>query len=304
MRGLARGAAVEARGLAKLYPGGTWGARNVSFTAGYGGVTVILGPNGAGKTTTIRMLATLLKPTRGEARVAGFDVVREVWGVRRRVALVPQEARIDPNLTPFESVKWYLVARGWSISDASRRAREVLEELGLWEVRGKPGWVLSGGQRRRVITAMVLATEAEVVFLDEPSTGLDVESKYAVWGAVRREARRGRAVLLTTHDMREAEMLADHAVLISEGVVVAEGEPRLLRSKLPWSHRVVVRGARGRLECSIELGDSCILYARSAREAYEIAARLDAESVAIEEVGFEDVYLYYTRLGGGTREAR
>ncbi|AEM38421.1 ABC transporter-related protein [Pyrolobus fumarii 1A] len=298
---MARGEAVVAESLSKRYPNGVWGAREVSFRASYGRVTVVLGPNGAGKTTTVKMLATLLRPTGGRGLVAGFDVVREAWEVRRRIALVPQEASIDPNLTPMEAVKWYLVARGWSVSDAYARAREVLEELGLWDVRDRPGWHLSGGQKRKVVTAMALATGAEVVFLDEPSTGLDVESKYSVWGIVRRYASSGSAVLLTTHDMREAEALADHLVLISEGRVAAEGPPQELRSSIPYRYRVVLRRPR-RVEWSgprLEIGDMLVLYARDRGEASEIASRVDAESVTIEEVGLEDVYLYHTR--GGAR---
>ena len=289
--------AVVAEGLAKRYPGGVWGAIDVSFSSPWHRVTVLLGPNGAGKTTTIGILSTILKPSRGRGLVAGFDVVREAREVRRRIALVPQETRIDLNWTPLEAVKWYLVARGWSIRDAERRAREVLEQLGLWEIRNRSGWGLSGGQKRKTVTAMALATEAEVVFLDEPTTGLDVESRYGVWDAVRGAAAEDRCIVFTTHDMREAEMLADHAVFISKGRVVAEGSPGRLREALPYRHRVVLRRPRrspeGLTAKTIRVGDTVIAYASSRGEAHAIAEEAEAESATVEPVGFEDVYLYY-----------
>jgi len=230
--------AVVAEGLAKLY-GNVWGARSVTFTAGYGELVVLLGPNGAGKTTTINMLSTLIKPTRGRGLVGGYDIVSQSWEVRRIVALMPQDGRPDPNWTPYEAVKWYLVARGFSLSTADREARLWLEELDLWELRHRSGWELSGGQRKRVLAAMVLATGAPVIFLDEPTSDIDVEGKYRVWSSIRRAVRSGRAVIYTTHDMREAEVIADKVVIISEGVTVAFPRPRCCRGlgwPLAWVH--------------------------------------------------------------------
>ena len=295
---------VVARGLGKRY-GDAWGVVDASFTAPAGAVTVLVGPNGAGKTTTVGMLSTVLRPSRGDAWVAGLHVVRDAWGVRRRVALVPQEARIDPNWTPWEAVRWYLVARGWGLREAAARAREALEELGLWEIRGRPGWVLSGGQRRRVVTAMALASEADVVFLDEPTTGLDVEARYRVWEVVRREASRGRCIVFTTHDMREAGVLADHAVLMHRGRVVAEGSPQVLASGLPYRYRVVLTGARRipRAATVLRLGEgTVILYAASRREALALASEAEAEKTVVEETGFEDVYLVHVHGAAGAGE--
>ncbi len=290
---------VVAEGLAKQYPGGVWGLVDASFTANTGSVTVLLGPNGAGKTTTIRILSTLLKPTRGRALVAGYDVVREAWEVRRRIALMPQEARMDMNWTPMEAVKWYLVARGWSLRDAEKEARRWLEELGLWEARNRSGWRLSGGQRRKVVVAMVLATGAEVVFLDEPTEELDVESRYAVWSAVRSYARTGRTVIFTTHNMREAEMLADQVVMISRGRVIAAGSPERLVSSLPYRYRVVARGARRVPRDGVRVGDTYILYTATRGEAYALASEVEAASIVVEEVSLEDAYLYYTKTMKG-----
>ena len=274
---------------------------DASFSVEWGRVSVLLGPNGAGKTTTVGMLATILKPTRGRGLVAGHDVVREARLVRRRIALMPQESRIDPNLTPLETVKWYLVSRGVSIGEASRAARESLEKLGLWDKRKTVGWHLSGGERRKTVVAAILASPADVVLLDEPTAGLDVESKYTVWSAVRSAAKEGRTVIFTTHDMREAEMLADAAVLIHKGRVIAVGPPRELREEFPYSYKVVARRPRSGLEglgdYVRKLGDTLIIYTRSRREADSIVSLVEADSVSIEHVSFEDVYLYH--VGGG-----
>jgi len=293
---------ITARGLAKKYDG-SWGVVDASFTAPGGAVTVLVGPNGAGKTTTVGMLSTVLRPSRGDAWVEGLHVVRDAWRLRRRIALVPQEARIDPNWTPWEAVRWYLVARGWGLREAAAAARRALEELGLWEARNRPGWVLSGGQRRRVVAAMALASEASVVFLDEPTTGLDVEARYRVWELVRREASRGRCIVFTTHDMREAGVLADHAVLMHRGRVVAEGPPAALASRLPYRYRVVLTGARRVPDAArlLRLGESTVIaYAGTRREALRVAAEAEAEKIVVEETSFEDVYLIHVH-GAGER---
>ena len=177
------GNAIETEGLGKRYPNGVWGARDVNLTAKYGEVTVLLGPNGAGKTTTVGMLTTILKPTKGGARVARYDVVKDYAEVRKRIALCPQDISIDANWTPLEAVVGYLMLRGFSKGDAVKEAKYWLEVLDLWSVRNRMARALSGGQRKRVAVAMVLASNAPVLFLDEPSAGLDVEGRYKVWRA-------------------------------------------------------------------------------------------------------------------------
>ncbi|MEN3000175.1 MAG: ABC transporter ATP-binding protein [Acidilobaceae archaeon] len=172
--------AVIAEALGKQYSSGVWGAVDVSFEAKEGEILVLLGPNGSGKSTTIHILTTLIKPTKGRGLVAGYDVVRDAEKVRKRVALMPQDGRPDPNWTPFEAVYWYLVARGLSLSSARQEAKRWLEQLDLWEVRNTPGWELSGGQRRRMLVSMILAADAEVIFLDEPTEAVDVEGKYTI----------------------------------------------------------------------------------------------------------------------------
>jgi len=295
------GDAIVAEGLSKLYPGGVWGARGVSFSSSYGELLVLLGPNGSGKTTTINMLATLIKPTSGRALVAGYDIVRDVWSIRRIVALMPQDGRPDLNWTPLEAVKWYLVARGLSVSDASREARVWLEKLGLWDVRGRSGWELSGGQRKRVLAAMILATGVPVLFLDEPTSDVDVEGKYSVWSSIREAVREGRCAIYTTHDMREAERVADKIVILSEGRTIAAGAPKDLIKSLPFKYKVL---ASGNASCSgsvatTKLGGTRVMYFKSRSEALACLSELEGVAATIEPVSLEDSYIYHTVLRGG-----
>ncbi len=288
-----RGNAIKAEGLGKRYPNGVWGARDVSLGARYGEVTVLLGPNGAGKTTTVGMLTTLLKPTKGKARVAGYDVVRDYVEVRKRIALCPQDISIDANWTPLEAVVGYLMLRGFSKRDAVEEAKYWLEVLDLWSVRNRVARALSGGQRKRVAVAMILASNASVLFLDEPTAGLDVEGKYKVWRALRDFVREGRCVVMTTHDMREAQLIADQVVMIHKGVTVAAGTPERLMRVIPFRFKVIVKGSVDGLSAGrvVRLGDRIVAYARSREEALSIAGSVTASSVTIDEVDLEDVYL-------------
>ncbi len=288
-----RGNAIEAEGLGKRYPNGVWGARDVNFMAKYGEVAVLLGPNGAGKTTTVCMLTTLLKPSKGQARVAGYDVVRDYIEVRKRIALCPQDISIDANWTPMEAVVGYLMLRGFSKNDAVEEAKHWLDVLDLWSVRHRLARTLSGGQRKRVAVAMVLASGAPILFLDEPSVGLDVEGKYKVWRALRDFVREGRCVVMTTHDMREAQLIADQVIIIHKGVTVASGTPEELMRTIPYRFKVIVKGSVGRLSASriVRLSDRVVAYVRSREEALSIVGSVRAGSVTIDEVDLEDVYL-------------
>jgi len=284
---------VEAEHLAKMYPNGIWGARDVDFKAEKSKITVLLGPNGAGKTTTVGMLTTLLKPTKGDARIMGYSTRREVWKVRENIALCPQDIHVDSNWTPWNAIKGYLMIRGRSTEEIKEMGERYLKHLDLWEVRDRPSIQLSGGQRKRIAVAMVLASGAPVIFLDEPTSGLDVEGRYVVWKSLREEASKGKTIILTTHDMKEAEILGDYIVMISKGISVATGTPEELRAKIPYTHKIVVKGAKKlpRNE-DIDLGDRKILYVESKEEAIELAEGMEAMSISIEETSLEDTYLY------------
>ena len=289
--------------LGKRY-GKVWGLRSATFSFRKGEVGVLLGPNGAGKTTTVKILATLLKPSKGKATVLGYDVVRDYKRIRKLISYMPQEGAVDRNWTPLEAVMWFLVARGWSLGDAKQEAKAWLERLGLWDRRNDVCWKLSGGQQRRVLVAMCLAASSELIMLDEPTVGLDAESRYEVWKVLRSTVREGATVLMTTHNMEEAEMLADSVVLLREGTVAAQGSPKELLAKLPYDYKIVVEnsGLEALPYKTLNVGDRSVVYVRE-DELEQLVAELSAKVkvFSVKPVGLEDAYLYLT--GGGTRDA-
>ncbi|MFE7383831.1 ABC transporter ATP-binding protein [Streptomyces zhihengii] len=228
-------AIISTAGLARTFRtcGGTVEAvRGIDLTVRPGEILGFLGPNGAGKTTTLRMLTTLLPPTGGAATVAGHDLVRDPGGVRRRIGYVAQSGGVDPTVP----VREELVTQGrlyrLTAAAAATRAGELAEELGLTELMDRRCGALSGGQRRRLDIAMALTHRPEVLFLDEPTTGLDPASRADLWELVRRiRDERGTTVFLTTHYLDEADALADRLVVVDRGVVAAEGTPADLRSR-------------------------------------------------------------------------
>lgn len=254
--------------------GDFWALRDVSFSIGRGAVASILGPNGAGKTTLVRILTTELMPSEGSASVGGFDVVKEAEKVRRIVAAVPQEARPIDFLTPYEFILSYLLLRGFSLREAKRRTVEALREFGLWEVRDREVDYLSGGMKRRVLVASVLAADAEVVFLDEPTTGLDVYSRRLVWNAVSELKKRGTTVFLTTHYVEEAAALSDVVVLLDRGRVVDMAPPDRLVEKVPGRYVVEIYGVDGvalNAHAAVEIGDRKIYLVDSPPSIPEVA---------------------------------
>ena len=223
--------AIETAGLIKTF-GDTRALDGVDLRIRQGSVYGLLGPNGAGKTTTIRILATLLKPDSGRATVLGHDVVREAARVREKVSLTGQYASVDEDLTGTENL--VLVGRllGLSWRDARRRAAELLEAFGLTEAAGRQVQTYSGGMRRRIDIAASLVAIPEVLFLDEPTTGLDPRSRNQVWELVRRIAGEGTTVLLTTQYLDEADRLAERLAVIDHGKVIAEGTSRELKASV------------------------------------------------------------------------
>ncbi|MFF5974446.1 ABC transporter ATP-binding protein [Streptomyces sp. NPDC012769] len=206
--------------------------RGIDLTVRPGEILGLLGPNGAGKTTTLRMLTTLLPPTGGAATVAGHDLLAAPAAVRRRIGYVAQSGGVDPQ----ETVRSELVTQGrlyrLSKAAAAARAEELARELDLTELLDRSTAALSGGQRRRLDLAMGLTHRPEVLFLDEPTTGLDPGSRADLWALVRRlRDDHGTTVVLTTHYLDEADALADRLVIVDRGVVVAEGSPAALKAE-------------------------------------------------------------------------
>jgi len=233
---------IESENLWKTYDGVRWALAGVELGVREGEVLALLGRNGAGKTTFIKIASSLLKPTRGTVRVLGMDVTREAARVRERIALVPQEGRPSNLNTPWSHVYYYLIARGLPRAEARLRARRYLQDLELWDVKDVICGNLSGGMRQRVLVAMALATEADVLFLDEPTIGLDPISKQTVWEQIRARASEGRTVVVTTHNMEEAETISDRVAVINAGKIVAQGTPEEVRSVVGYAHRVDLRG--------------------------------------------------------------
>jgi len=223
--------AIIAEGLRKRY-GDFEAVRGVSFRVERGEVYGLLGPNGAGKTTTMGMLVTLIKPSGGSATVAGFDIVREPWEVRKRIGVVFQEPTIDRDLTAWENLYIHGRIYGLSREEIRRRARELMELVGLEKVMDKPLRSYSGGMIRRFEIARALLTDPEVLFMDEPTVGLDPQARSRVWDVIRRLKKLGVTVFLTTHYMEEAEALCDRVAIIDYGRIIAEGSPEELKSKV------------------------------------------------------------------------
>jgi ABC-2 type transport system ATP-binding protein len=223
--------AVEATGLVKTF-GPVRAVDGVDLSIPAGGVYGFLGPNGAGKTTTLRMLATLLLPTEGQARVFGLDVVTEADAVRSRVSLTGQFASVDEDLTGFENL--VLVARllGFSRSAAAARSRALLEAFELSDSASRQVKKYSGGMRRKLDIAASIVVTPELLFLDEPTTGLDPRSRGQVWDIVRALVAGGTTVLLTTQYLDEADKLADRVAVIDQGRLIAEGTTGELKASV------------------------------------------------------------------------
>ncbi len=226
--------AIEVHGLVKSF-GTTRALGGIDLNIRAGSVYGLLGPNGAGKTTTTRILATLLKPDAGSARVLGHDVVREARAVRQKVSLTGQYASVDEDLTGHENL--VLVGRllGLSWREARQRATDLLDAFGLSDAAGRQVQTWSGGMRRRVDIAASLVVIPELLFLDEPTTGLDPRSRNQVWELVRRIAAEGTTVLLTTQYLEEADRLAERLGVIDHGRVIAEGTSRELKASVGTS---------------------------------------------------------------------
>jgi ABC-2 type transport system ATP-binding protein len=223
-------AAVRATGLVKSY-GKVRVLDGVDLTVDAGGVFALLGPNGAGKTTMVRILSTLLRPEAGTATVAGFDVVRQRASVRRAISLTGQDVALDGLQTGAENLRMMARLAGLGRTAAVRRATELLEEFELSEDGGRRVATYSGGMRRRLDIAAGLVATPAVVFLDEPTTGLDPRSRQRMWRLVRGLADRGATVFLTTQYLEEADQLADRVAVLDHGRVVADGSPTELKQR-------------------------------------------------------------------------
>jgi len=286
-------------GLTKIYAESPVPALDsVSFTLPTRGVFVLIGRNGSGKTTLVRILATNLEPTAGTVTLNGIDVMLEPDQIRERIAIVPQEARPIPWMTPLQSVLSYLLWRGLGYAEAKQKARDVLDRLEFGEKARALNRTLSGGMKRKVLMAMILSTEAEVIFLDEPTTGLDPISRREFW-EVLQEIRKDRFVVLTTHYMEEAEQLADTIGVLEEGRLIALGTLDELRRRLRYNYSVKLLSLPAPpvtlMEGVMVKGQHDLpVILTTEEEAFRIAHNLSREGIkfTINPVGLEDIFFY------------
>jgi ABC-2 type transport system ATP-binding protein len=239
----AGGMAIAARSLRRTFKGGIEAVRGIDLTVSTGEVFGFLGPNGAGKTTTVRMLCTLLPPTSGSATVAGLDVVADAAPVRRRIGVALQEIGLDPVQTGRELLELQCGLYGITGRRARIRARELLELVGLTDAADRRTKTYSGGMKRRLDLASALVHFPDVLFLDEPTTGLDPASRLTIWDEVRRINGDGATVFLTTQYLEEADKLCDRLAIIDGGRIVAEGTPEQLKAGM--GHDVVTVALEG-----------------------------------------------------------
>ncbi|MGF0116548.1 ATP-binding cassette domain-containing protein [Promicromonospora sp. Marseille-Q5078] len=223
--------AIEAEGLVKIF-GDNRAVDGVDLRVATGTVYGVLGPNGAGKTTTIRMLATLLRPDAGRASVFGHDVAREPFVVRQLIGVTGQYASVDETLSATENLLLFCRLNGLKGAAATRRTRDLLEEFHLTDAAARPLKNFSGGMRRRLDLAASLIAQPPLLFLDEPTTGLDPRTRAQMWETIRRLVETGSTVLLTTQYLDEADQLADRIAVIDRGQVVAEGTGDELKSSV------------------------------------------------------------------------
>ncbi|MDE1825925.1 MAG: ABC transporter ATP-binding protein [Candidatus Micrarchaeota archaeon] len=267
---------IEVKNLTKKYADGTVALDRLSLRLNKR-ITAVLGRNGAGKTTAIRILSTQLLPTSGSASINGLDIVSDAGMVRDVISSIPQEIKPMGIANSYDHVAMYLNARGIPSGEIDSLVESALRDLNLWHIRKKPTADLSGGMRRKVFVAMALASKAQVIFLDEPTTGLDPISRMEVWAAIKKVSG---TIVITTHYMEEAKELAQEIVLIDHGKKLAQGTvPELLRR---FEGKVRVDGARGKYK----IGTNYISYIKSAE-----AKKLLGKGYSIKQVGLEDLFV-------------
>jgi ABC-2 type transport system ATP-binding protein len=228
--------AIEVEGLQRTFPGDIRAVQGVDLEVAEGEIYAFLGPNGAGKTTTVRMLTTLLRPTAGSARVAGHDVVDEAPAVRRAIGVALQESALDPLMTGRELLALQATLHGIDRAEAGRLGTALLDRVGLTKAADRRIGTYSGGMQRRLDLAAALVHSPRVLFLDEPTTGLDPVSRKAIWEEVAKLNHEGTTVFLTTQYLEEADSLANRVGIIDDGLLVAEGTPAALKAEVGRPH--------------------------------------------------------------------
>ncbi len=290
---------ITVKNLTKVYENKTLALKNISFSIQSKGIFALIGRNGAGKTTLLRILATELLPSSGYAEIDGIDIIKDPWTVRKRISVIPQEARVIPWLTPKQTITSYLMYRGLSISEAKRRAEENLKRLGIESYANKLNRVLSGGLKRKVLVATVISSEADILFLDEPTTGLDPISRNELW-EILSEIKRERFIFLTTHYLEEAERLADNLAILEKGELAGMGTMDDLRSKFSRKYSIRILD---NTSISFDYGeivkgyDNKIQILADEREAEIITRELIDKKIkfSYNPISLEDIFYYLVK---------
>ncbi len=312
---------IEVDGLVREFKNGPRAVDGIDLRVAPGEIYGFLGPNGAGKSTTVLMLTTLLPPTAGTARVAGHDIVREGPQVRATIGAALQEAALDPLLTGREHMRLQTALHGIAKAERERRGAELLERVGLARAADRKVGGYSGGMKRRLDLALALAHRPRILFLDEPTTGLDIQSRTALWEEVASLAADGVTVFLTTQYLEEADALANRVGIIDHGKIVAEGTPAALKAEIgrptveavprdPGEHeRMVAVLARFGEPAGASPKGAGVRLAGGESELAEVVRALDSEGIAIEQLqlhapSLDDVFLTKTgRSLEGAEEA-
>lgn len=268
--------------------------KGVNITVGKSELFTLLGPNGAGKTTFLRIIATQLMPTEGDAYVLGYSILNDPKEVRKHIAVVPQDVAAYSSYTPWDYAYNFAKLRGISGRDAKQAANRALKAVDIHQLKGRTCATLSGGEKRRALIASALASDADVLMLDEPTSGLDAVARRGVWSALREMVKEGKTILLTTHMMEEAEMVSDRLAIINKGTVISEGSPSEIKGLAKEKYRVIIEGRFEQLSSYREvakLGDRNIVYVKTQDEALELlkttlkmGLRAEASPVTLEDV--------------------
>lgn len=306
-------AAIETRGLSKTYDGKVEALRGIDLTVRQGEMFALLGPNGAGKTTLFSILATLRKPTGGEAKVLGLDVLKQRPAVRQRMGIVFQEPALAQTMTVRDNLLLMALFYGLSMSAARTRVREILETLQIKDIEDREAQKLSGGQKRKLELARSLVSNPDILFLDEATLGLDVDARRNFWAQVRMFIRSGRSVFFTTHYMEEAEV-ADRIALIDKGQIIALGTPQELKARIGGG--VILLGTRDDAKAVAWLTAQgykpeqsergiVVVHAQPAAVLPLILAEMPVNTLRAEvhEPSLEDVFLTLTGRGLGSGDA-
>ncbi len=287
---------ITCEGISKVYDNRKTALRSIDLSIPAKGIFSLIGRNGAGKTTLARIMSTLLEPSSGTAMIDGLDVMKDARRLREKMAVVPQEGRTVPWMTPMQEVSAYLLWRGMSYRESRRIAHESLAQVGLGEQEDRLNRLLSGGMRRKVLVAMVIASGSEYIFLDEPSTGLDPISRRELWDLLI-DLGREHFVFLTTHYLEEAEQVADRVGILNDGRLLAIGTMDDLRGRLKHQYSV-------RIPSSVDIpvvegerlvsrdGETQIM--TTEKEARDISEQLIQRKArfSINPVSLDDIFSY------------